>query len=163
MLQQILQYFRRPKEFSPAVRLDGELLLALEQLADEEGKSVEEMGGELLWHAVGERYTAVENIQPWDELTPRQKQTAALACLGCTNQEMAEIMVISSNTVKTHMRHVLRKFEVRDKGELRTVLASWDFSDWLASQESWLNAEPGGSSAAAPNGAKATSSAGINT
>jgi len=160
MFQQIRQYFRRRKQPAPAVRLDGELLSALEQLAAEEGKSVEEMGGELLWHAVSERYTAVENIRPWDELTPREKQAAALACLGYTNQEMAELMVISANTVKTHMRHVLHKFKVSNKGELRAVLANWDFSDWLASQEPWFSAGPGEPNVVGPN---AASPGGIST
>ncbi len=163
MLQQIRHYFRRREESAPAVRLDGELLSALQQLAADEGKSVEEMGGELLWHAVSERYAAVENIQPWDELTPREKQAAALACLGYTNQEMAELMVISANTVKTHMRHVQRKFMVSNKSELRAVLANWDFSDWLASQEPRPNAGPGESGAAAPYGVNAASPGGIST
>jgi DNA-binding CsgD family transcriptional regulator len=160
MLKQIQRLFLIREESAPVIRLDGELLLALEPLAAEEGKSVEEMGGELLWYAVSERYTAVENIQPWDELTPREKQTAALACLGYTNQEMAEIMVISANTVKTHMRHVLRKFNLSNKGELRAVLANWDFSDWLASQEPWFSTGPGEPNAVGPN---AVSPAGIST
>ena len=48
---------------------------------------------------------------------------------------MAALMVISTNTVKTHVRHVLRKFEVSNKGELRQVLAGWDFAGWLEEKD----------------------------
>ena len=44
-------------------------------------------------------------------------------------------MVISVNTVKTHMRKVLAKFGVHSKAELRVALGSWDFAPWVANQE----------------------------
>jgi DNA-binding CsgD family transcriptional regulator len=131
MFRQILRTLQRGSDSQPALAIDADLLALLEQLAIEERRAVDEVAGELLWNAVADRYTAVENFQPWDELTPREKETAALACLGYTNREMAALMVISTNTVKTHMRHVLRKFKVSDRGELRQVLAGWDFADWL--------------------------------
>lgn len=135
MFRQIWQTFRRGSNSQPALSVDPELLSLLEQLAAEERRAVDEVAGELLWNAVAERYTAVENLQPWDELTPREKEAAALACLGYTNQEMAALMVISTNTVKTHMRHVLRKFKVSNKGELREVLGGWDFAGWLEERD----------------------------
>jgi DNA-binding CsgD family transcriptional regulator len=131
MFRQIFQALQRGSESQPALTVDAELLALLEQLAAEERRAVDEVADELLWNAVADRYTAVENLRPWDELTPREKETAALACLGYTNREMAALMVISINTVKTHIRHVLRKFKVSDRGELRQVLAGWDFDDWL--------------------------------
>lgn len=119
--------------------VDFELLRTLEQLALEEQRSVDELAAELLWGAVSERHAAARNFRPWQELTPRERQTAALACLGHTNGEIAEMMVISTNTVKTHMRHVLRKFNVGSKSELRDVLAGWDFSEWLEAQDLWTD------------------------
>ena len=118
-----------------AVSLDPELLPFLEKLAVQEGCTVAEMAESLLYNAVHERRTAVSHLQLWAELTPREKQTAVLACLGHTNQEIASRMVISTNTVKTHMRHILRKFNVGSKEDLRALLADWDFSDWLEGQE----------------------------
>ena len=87
-----------------------------------------------------ERYAAVENFEPWQELTPREKQAAALACLGYTNLEIAERMVISRNTVKTHLRSVLRKFNVNSKSQLREVLTGWDFRGWIDGQDLWPDA-----------------------
>lgn len=117
-----------------------ELLALLDQLAAQERRSLEELVEELLYEAIAERHAAAENFEPWQELTPREKQAAALACLGFTNQEIAERMVISSNTVKTHLRHVLRKFAVNSKGQLREVLAGWDFSSWIDGQDLWPDA-----------------------
>ena len=56
---------------------------------------------------------------------------AALACLGHTNPEIGRLMVISPNTVKTHMRNLLEKVNVSSKAELREVFAGWDFEAWL--------------------------------
>jgi DNA-binding CsgD family transcriptional regulator len=139
MFERFLRNFRQETSPQPVLSLDVELLLTLEQLAQEEQRGLNELAAELLWGAVSERHAAARNFRPWQELTPREKQTAALACLGHTNGEMAEIMVISTNTVKTHMRHVLRKFEVGSKSELREVLAGWDFGEWLETQELWTD------------------------
>jgi DNA-binding CsgD family transcriptional regulator len=124
----------------------------LEQLAAEEGRQVEDFIADLLWNAVAERRSAVEFLQPWDKLTPREKQVAALACLGYTNQEMAERMVISGNTVKTHVRHVLHKFNVTSKSELGQVLAGWDFAEWIEGQGLWPEAPLNGSNHVSSSG-----------
>ena len=139
MFKRILRNFRQEPDRQPVLSLDVELLLTLEQLAQEEQRGIDELAAELLWGAVSERHAAARNFRPWQELTPRERQTAALACLGHTNSEIAEMMVISTNTVKTHMRHVLRKFDVGSKSELREVLAGWDFSEWLEAQELWTD------------------------
>ena len=124
------------------IPIQPDLIPALEKMAVQEGKSVEGVAQELLFFAVAESKTAGEKLQLWEELTPREKQTAALACLGCTNHEIAERMIISPNTVKTHVRHILNKFNAKSKAELRTVLMDWDFSAWIAEQDLGPNSEP---------------------
>jgi DNA-binding CsgD family transcriptional regulator len=124
----------------PAFVDNAELLALLTHLAAEEGRDLAELVEELLYDAIAERHAAEENFEPWQELTPREKQAAALACLGYTNLEIAERMVISSNTVKTHLRHVLRKFSVNSKSQLREVLAGWDFRGWIDGQDLWPDA-----------------------
>lgn len=121
-------------------RLEPELLAQLAQLAADERKEVETLIDELLYQGVAERYAAVASLRPWDELTPREQEAAALACLGYTNDEIAGQMVISTNTVKSHVRQVLRKFNVSSKAQLREVLAGWDFHTWL--QGRGLPADP---------------------
>jgi DNA-binding CsgD family transcriptional regulator len=38
--------------------------------------------------------------------------------------------VVSVNTVRTHVRHVLYKFNAKSKRELQRELHHWDFSTW---------------------------------
>jgi DNA-binding NarL/FixJ family response regulator len=55
---------------------------------------------------------------------------AALVCLGYTNKVIAKKLVVATSTVKTHIRHILRKFGLNGKLELKGVLREWDFSAW---------------------------------
>jgi DNA-binding CsgD family transcriptional regulator len=134
VLERFLQSLGVVRHTQPTVELTEELLPLLERIAQQEGKSIQEMAQDLLYQAIVERETAVANLHLWEDLTPREKQTAALACLGYTNHEIADRMVISPNTVKTHMRSVLHKINVSSKTDLRNTLAGWDFTDWVQYQ-----------------------------
>lgn len=134
VFERLLHILGISRPLHPAVQVDQELITSLKTVAAEEDKPVNEVVQELLHYAVAERNTAVASLQLWEALTPREKQTAALACLGCTNHEIAEQMVISPNTVKTHVRHVLNKFNVNSKSDLRTILSGWDFRAWIQEQ-----------------------------
>lgn len=112
-----------------------ELMPFLEQLATREQRPLASIIDEILHVGISERVIAVENLQRWEALTPREQQIAALTCLGYTNQEIAERMVISANTVRTHIRNVLYKFNINSKVELQKVLAGWDFRAWVDNQD----------------------------
>ena len=66
----------------------------------------------------------------WEQLSTREKQVAALICGGLTNRQVAANLVISPETVKTHVRHLLRKFGMRSRRELRARLKEWDLNEW---------------------------------
>lgn len=51
-------------------------------------------------------------------LTDRELQIATLAAEGMNNPEIAEELMISRNTVKTHMARVLEKLGVKDRYQL---------------------------------------------
>lgn len=51
-------------------------------------------------------------------LTPREQDILQLVLEGLTNPEIAETLHVGLPTVKTHMRHVLRKLDVSDRREL---------------------------------------------
>ena len=68
----------------------------------------------------------------WAQLTPRERQVARLVCQANstrTNAEIAASLAISAETVKIHVRHVLSKFNLHSKAELRRALDGWDFNE----------------------------------
>ena len=50
-----------------------------------------------------------------DSLTPREKEILVLISQGMSNAEIADRLVVSATTVKTHVGNVLAKLDVRDR------------------------------------------------
>lgn len=132
------RFGRTPQEqdaSTPVVPVDDDLLPLLEELAKRQNTTIETMAAELLYEATLERRTSLDNLEQWQALTPRERETAALTCLGYTNQQIADQMVISPNTVKTHIRNIYAKFDVNSKTDLQQALAGWDFQKWLETRD----------------------------
>jgi DNA-binding NarL/FixJ family response regulator len=52
-----------------------------------------------------------------DGLTPREAEVLSLIAEGLTNAEIAERLVVSAATVKTHVNHIFAKAGVRDRAQ----------------------------------------------
>lgn len=77
------------------------------------------------WRAPLEESPAVpaEGITGFASLTRREKEVLGLIARGHSNAEIAEAFVISEGTVKTHVKRVLSKLDLRD----RTQAASFAY------------------------------------
>jgi len=112
------------------IKPDPTLLRLLRQLAENEQRSVEAVANDLLGEAVQMRLSAETPLQHWKNLSAREQQICALVCLNYTNSQIAARLSLSEETVKTHVRHVLIKFGLRGRANLRNALAGWDFAAW---------------------------------
>ena len=57
----------------------------------------------------------VEGVPGLDQLSDREREVLALIGAGRTNAEIARELFISMATVKTHVRHVFAKLDLRDR------------------------------------------------
>lgn len=120
--------FTRPSRLT--FDMDQEMVRSLHHLARRERRSEDELAAELLSMALEQRDAAEANLRRWQALSQREQQIAALICLGYTNRQIANQLVLSYETVRSHVRNVLYKFGLRSKLELRQALSDWDFSAW---------------------------------
>jgi DNA-binding CsgD family transcriptional regulator len=112
------------------IHLDQPTLAELQNLAEQENRPKEAVAADLLAFALVQRGAAETKLRCWQELSPREREVTALLCLYYTNSQIARRLSISTPTVKTHVRNILRKFGLSRRSDLRLVLAEWDFSAW---------------------------------
>jgi DNA-binding CsgD family transcriptional regulator len=104
--------------------------VTLSTLASDEGRPESELIPELL-NAGLNQYTSNERLwKKWGSLSVREKDVAALVCLGYTNREIGARLNISPETVKDRLESTLIKFNITKRTELRLLFANWDFSAW---------------------------------
>ncbi len=121
----------RPKPGPRYYEISESLQVTLKTLADHEGRPEHEIIPDIL--AAGlTQYRSLDELWPkWESLTPREQDIAAFTCLGFTNRQISAHLSLSPETIKTHVRNVLAKFDVNSKADLRHMLAGWDFSGWM--------------------------------
>lgn len=111
---------RRGKQLSFSVDLG--LAEQLRQVADREDKSVDEFIGELLEAGLEKRNIERKIVKALKKLTPREREVCIWVARGHTNKQIAEELVITEETVRTHIRSIRHKLNLRSKTELRVYL-----------------------------------------
>jgi DNA-binding NarL/FixJ family response regulator len=69
---------------------------------------------ELAFHLAPQHLT----VGPFEELTVREREVVALVALGLSNSEIAERLVVSPATAKTHVSHSMVKLHAGDRAKL---------------------------------------------
>jgi NarL family two-component system response regulator LiaR len=64
---------------------------------------------------------ASQEPAPGDDLTEREREVLALLVEGCSNPAIAERLVISLGTTRSHVSHILNKLEVSNRSEAIAV------------------------------------------
>ena len=129
--QRLLNALGYPAASRLSFHADVGLIQSLQALANQEQRGMDEVANDLLSFALDQRQATDHLLQQWQTLSPREQEVTALICLNYNNRQIAARLGVSPETIKTHVRHVLRKFEAGSKAELRQTLADWDFSAWI--------------------------------
>lgn len=102
--------------------------VTLKILAAHEGRPSHKLAQDLIAAGLSQYYMVDELWKKWESLSARERDVAALICLGYANREICERLVIAQGTVKTHITNIFRKFQLSNRYELRNLLAERDFS-----------------------------------
>jgi DNA-binding NarL/FixJ family response regulator len=74
-----------------------------------------------------EKVDSIEAAETKSSLSNREIEIAGLITEGYTNKEIAQKLFIAENTVKVHVKNILKKLELRNRQQLvaYTVLQNW--------------------------------------
>lgn len=136
LLSRLIEYFQgflHKKENAEQPRLflqDEELVAAIKDVARQQNRAEEEIIADFTKAGLNQLSTQNELEERWSSLSHREQQVVALIRLGYRNYEIAEMLVIAPETVKTHLQSIFNKFDLRSSKELRLALKHWDFREW---------------------------------
>ncbi len=67
---------------------------------------------------------------PLEPLSERERQVLTLVARGDSNTEIGQQLFISADTAKTHLRHLSRKLQARDRTHAAVLGLRWGLIDW---------------------------------
>lgn len=133
LLGRLIQYLLRKKDNAEESRVflqDEGLIAVIKDVAKQQQRAEEEIIADFTTVGLNRFLAENEMEQRWSSLSHREQQVIALICLGYRNHEIAKILTIAPETVKTHLQRIFDKFDLRSSKELRLALKDWDFRDW---------------------------------
>lgn len=81
----------------------------------------------------GKERTEVAFSQALEQLTRREREVLGLIAEGMSNKDIAEQLIITEKTVKTHVSHILDKLELADRTQAAIYAVK---NGWMSDQES---------------------------
>ena len=96
----------------------GELVRAVEALARGETLLSPSLTRRLIAELVSRPEPSCPSSELLDELTAREREVVALVALGLSNNEIAERLVVTAATAKTHVSRAMVKLHARDRAKL---------------------------------------------
>ena len=112
------------------LEIDSQTSAHLERSARDKALSPELLASNLLTRALGQEKQRSRAEAALETLTPREQEITRLTARGLTNLQIAEALVISPETVKTHVRHALAKLGLRSKMDLRLLFLDLGIRWW---------------------------------
>jgi DNA-binding NarL/FixJ family response regulator len=86
---------------------------------------VQEAGGNWQFYSQPGVGTTIKVSFPLDrptiELTSREQEILRLVRSGLSNRLIAQHLTISSDTVKTHIHHIMQKLQVKDRAQAAVI------------------------------------------
>ncbi|OGO38057.1 MAG: hypothetical protein A2W35_21690 [Chloroflexi bacterium RBG_16_57_11] len=114
-----LMHRRAPQQAEPA---GDELLRPLRKLAKDQGRTLDDVTYELLAHSLVQQVPVRRPERCWPTLSHREQDVAALVYAGYTPSQIAQLLNVSLETVRTHVQRILRRCGVHSKVELCIAL-----------------------------------------
>ena len=100
LIQELEQIPFQGQRLERKYRLDQDILQAIRDISLQFNCSEEAVVETLLRFAVAQTWAFMDYSRLWENLSRREKEIIALACLDHTNQQIASRLGISSETVK---------------------------------------------------------------
>ncbi len=114
------------------IYLPVDLLEQLYDIANQENRDSAELLIAIIRQGIADHQFGLGFHHYWQQLSEREQDVLALAGTGYSNADIAALLSITTNTVKTHLRKVLRVMEVGNKRELVALLKRFDFNNFLS-------------------------------
>ena len=132
-LRRLIQSLLQKKDTAAESRVflqDEELIAVIKDVARQQKRAEADVVADFTKVGINQFLTQNELESRWASLSRREQQVVALICLGYRNYEIAKVLVIAPETVKSHLQSIFNKFALRSSKELRLALKHWDFLDW---------------------------------
>lgn len=102
----------------------AELIAGIRVVAKGEALLAPSVTRRLIDHFAQHQETAAVATHTLDLVTEREREVLVLIARGLSNAEIAEQLVLSEGTVKTHVKHIFAKLDLRDRTQ--AVIFAYD-------------------------------------